>query len=413
MSNNKLNYKIINVAALVLLFYFGFLSIKIGWDIIVKCMSLLAPFIVGFVFAYSLTPLVRWLQKKGLNKALAVIIVILGLLIIVAGLIAIVVPLLYDQTILLGKNIIEVFDNFSTNFNLNIGSFEIKLTDYLNDRQIFEAINSSEKVGISGDVMASMITGEFKSTGGMPAGDDVYVPKGFVPPKADPVKDYERGVEADTSSVADLKQRIEDVKERENDAIESAMIEMEFQEEENPNFYGNAETMEEKAKIMAEKVQEEAKKQLRESGLVEEQSKLEDQLRKQYEKMVDDAEAYFGEMEAYAQKIKEVDADYEKRITELRTELENMRQNPDASQTMIQDVELVVQKLEGERKANGERAKQVKESFAQYASGDQFAGVREAYANDGRGNTPSFSDKQTTIDNMQSDMDRIVKRSKV
>ena len=133
MSNNKLNYKIINVAALVLLFYFGFLSIKIGWDIIVKCMSLLAPFIVGFVFAYSLTPLVRWLQKKGLNKALAVIIVILGLLIIVAGLIAIVVPLLYDQTILLGKNIIEVFDNFSTNFNLNIGSFEIKLTDYLND----------------------------------------------------------------------------------------------------------------------------------------------------------------------------------------------------------------------------------------------------------------------------------------
>ena len=171
--------------------------------------------------------------------------------------------------------------------------------------------------------------------------------------------------------------------------------------------------MEEKAKIMAEKVQEEAKKQLRESGLVEEQSKLEDQLRKQYEKMVDDAEAYFGEMEAYAQKIKEVDADYEKRITELRTELENMRQNPDASQTMIRDVEVVVQKLEGERKANGERAKQVKESFAQYASGDQFAGVREAYANDGRGNTPSFSDKQTTIDNMQSDMDRIVKRSKV
>ena len=46
---------------------------------------------------------------------------------------AIVVPLLYDQIILLGKNIIEVFDNFSTNFNLNIGSFEIKLTDYLND----------------------------------------------------------------------------------------------------------------------------------------------------------------------------------------------------------------------------------------------------------------------------------------
>ena len=133
MSNNKLNYKIINVAALVVLFYFGFLSIKIGWDIIVKCISLLAPFIVGFAFAYSLTPLIRWLQKKGLNKTLAVIIVILGLLIIIAGLIAIVVPLLYDQIVLLVKNVVEVFNNFNSSFNLNIGSFEIKLTDYLTD----------------------------------------------------------------------------------------------------------------------------------------------------------------------------------------------------------------------------------------------------------------------------------------
>ena len=149
MSDKRLNYKIINLAALVILFYVGFLSIKIGWGIIVKCMSLLAPFIVGFVFAYSLTPLVRWLQKKGLNKALAVIVVILGLLIIIAGLIAIVVPLLYDQIVLLVKNIIEVFDNFNTNFNLNIGSFEIKLTDYLTDiAKDLGTVASSTTMGI-------------------------------------------------------------------------------------------------------------------------------------------------------------------------------------------------------------------------------------------------------------------------
>ena len=149
MSNKKLNYKIINIAALVILFYFGFLSIKIGWDIIVKCMSLLAPFIVGFVFAYSLTPLVKWLQKKGLNKALAVIVVIMGLLIIVAGLIAIVVPLLYDQIVLLVKNVIEVFENFNTSFNLNIGSFEIKLTDYLTDiAKDLGTVASSTTMGI-------------------------------------------------------------------------------------------------------------------------------------------------------------------------------------------------------------------------------------------------------------------------
>ena len=149
MSNKKFNYKIINLAALVVLFYVGFLSIKIGWDIIVKCMSVLAPFIVGFVFAYSLTPLIRWLQRKGLNKALAVIIVILGLLIIVVGIIAIVVPLLYDQIVLLVKSLIEVFGNFNNNFNLNIGSFEIKLTDYLTDiAKDLGAVASSTTMGI-------------------------------------------------------------------------------------------------------------------------------------------------------------------------------------------------------------------------------------------------------------------------
>ena len=148
MSNKKINYKIVNLAALVLLLYFGFLSIRIGWDIIIKCISLLTPFIVGFVFAYSLTPLVRWIQSKGVNKALAVIIVIMGLLVIVAGMIAIVVPLLYDQIVLLVKTLIEVFDNLGSNFNLNIGSFEIKLTDYLTEiAKDLGAVASSTTMG--------------------------------------------------------------------------------------------------------------------------------------------------------------------------------------------------------------------------------------------------------------------------
>ena len=130
MLNNKLNYRIINLAALMLLLYIGVTNIGLWWGILTKIVSVLAPFIVGFAFAYALTPLVRFLDKK-LPRGMAVIIVILGSVLIVLGIIAITLPLLYDQLSLLIKMIIEVLNNFSDKFNINVGSFEIKITDYL------------------------------------------------------------------------------------------------------------------------------------------------------------------------------------------------------------------------------------------------------------------------------------------
>ena len=59
-------------------------------------------------------------------------IVIIGFILVVLGLLAITLPLLYDQLSLLIKMIMEVFTNINSKFHLNIGSFEIEITDYLN-----------------------------------------------------------------------------------------------------------------------------------------------------------------------------------------------------------------------------------------------------------------------------------------
>ena len=133
MFSNKLNYRIINLAALMLLLYIGVTNIGLWWGILTKCLSLISPFIVGFVFAYAFFPLTKWLEKKGVNRTLSLLIVILGSLLIVVGVLALTLPLLYEQLSLLLKTIIEVFNNFSDKFDVNIGSFEIKITDYLND----------------------------------------------------------------------------------------------------------------------------------------------------------------------------------------------------------------------------------------------------------------------------------------
>ena len=98
----------------------------------VKCISVLAPFIVSFAFAYAFTPLVRWLNKKGLSKGFSIVIVLLGIILLVAGILAITLPLIYEQLSLLVKMIVEVMNNFDSKFDINLGNFEIKVTDYLN-----------------------------------------------------------------------------------------------------------------------------------------------------------------------------------------------------------------------------------------------------------------------------------------
>lgn len=133
MFNNKINYGIVNLAALMLLLYIGVTNIGLWIGILGKCIAVLSPFIVAFVFAYAFTPLVRWLDKKGLSKSLAITVVVIGLVVIVGGIIALTLPLLYDQLKLLIKTVVEVMKNFDNKFNINLGTYEIKITDYLND----------------------------------------------------------------------------------------------------------------------------------------------------------------------------------------------------------------------------------------------------------------------------------------
>lgn len=133
MFSNKLNYRIINITALLLLLYIGVSNIGVWWGIFVKIVSVLAPFIIAFAFAYALMPVLNWLQKKKIRKPLAVMIIVLALVLIVGGLIAIILPMIYDQLTLLAKMIIEVLENIGDKFHVNLGNVEIKITDYLND----------------------------------------------------------------------------------------------------------------------------------------------------------------------------------------------------------------------------------------------------------------------------------------
>lgn len=133
MFSNKINYKIINITALVILLYVLINSVSIWWGIIAKCIGVLSPFIIAFAFAYAFNPLVNYLEKKGIKESFAITIVVLGLVLILILILGITLPLLYDQLSLVIKSIVEIFNNLDARFDINLGSYEIKVTDYLND----------------------------------------------------------------------------------------------------------------------------------------------------------------------------------------------------------------------------------------------------------------------------------------
>ena len=130
--DKKLNYRIINMVAIIALIYLLVHTIGVCWGIIGSALQLLAPFIVGFAFAYAFTPLVKWLEGKGIRKGLSITIVVLGLVLFLGGLLIITLPMLYDQLSLFVKMIVEVLKNLDIKYDFNLGNYELKITDYLN-----------------------------------------------------------------------------------------------------------------------------------------------------------------------------------------------------------------------------------------------------------------------------------------
>ncbi len=133
MFKNKLNYNLINILVFMLVAYIGVSTIGIWGGIVLKFFSVIFPFIVAFAIAYALYPFVKFLEGKGLRKNLSVAIVVILLLLLTVLLISLTLPLVYDQLVSFSKAIIEVLQDISSKFDVNLGDFQITIVDTLNE----------------------------------------------------------------------------------------------------------------------------------------------------------------------------------------------------------------------------------------------------------------------------------------
>ena len=133
MAKNKLNYRLINITALMFLIFICLISFNIWWRIVINCVTVLLPFIVAFVFAYIFNPLVNYFANKGFNRKIVVFILIIALLIFLGWLFAISLPMFYEQLIELIKKIVMAFNTMNVKYDFNLGPIQIEITEHLND----------------------------------------------------------------------------------------------------------------------------------------------------------------------------------------------------------------------------------------------------------------------------------------
>jgi len=165
MKDNKLNYRLINITALMLFLYIAVTNIGTWYNIFGEIIRIILPFIIAFTVAYSLTPIVNWLQKKGLPKWLAVTVVTLSVLLLITFILAVTLPLLYDQLVSLSKNFSKISNTISKKFDLNLGIVEGNIEDYLDNaiKNIGKLVSKgtidivSKSIGALGNIVVGFV----------------------------------------------------------------------------------------------------------------------------------------------------------------------------------------------------------------------------------------------------------------
>ena len=132
MLKNKLDFKLINLCLIVLIFFLLYQTGSLWITIFSKIISIVTPFFFAFIIAYAFNPLLRWFVKKGLPKGLGVFIIVLIILGIIGLILGLGLPLIANQLSGLFGGIIEFINEMSLKFNVNFNDLESTLSTSFN-----------------------------------------------------------------------------------------------------------------------------------------------------------------------------------------------------------------------------------------------------------------------------------------
>ncbi|MDD2181274.1 MAG: AI-2E family transporter [Bacilli bacterium] len=132
MIKNKLDFKLINLAIITLIIFLIYLMNDFWGGLLYKIWTIILPFVIAFVVAYALYPLLKYLERKGLPKSLGLIIIVVLVLSFLSILGILVIPLLIEQLSNLFNNIILFMKELSLKHDLNFGLLQETLASSFN-----------------------------------------------------------------------------------------------------------------------------------------------------------------------------------------------------------------------------------------------------------------------------------------
>ena len=133
MLKNKINFKLINVALVVLIIFLMYQTGSLWIGIFNKLVAITTPLLIAFALAYALYPILKYFTDHKVPKSLGILIIISIVLLVVAFLIFNIFPLLFSQLISLFSAIITFLKDISINYDLDIGGLQESLSGVFND----------------------------------------------------------------------------------------------------------------------------------------------------------------------------------------------------------------------------------------------------------------------------------------
>lgn len=150
MLKEKLDFKLVNLALISIVAFLFYLTGALWMGIIHRVWAITAPFIIGFIIAYALNPIVLLLMNKKLSKKLSVSIVIIGLLALIGIIFSLVFPLLFNQIVSFLNGITAFVKELNVNYDLNLGPIQESLN------QSFESIIKSISAYVSNGAIKTL-----------------------------------------------------------------------------------------------------------------------------------------------------------------------------------------------------------------------------------------------------------------
>lgn len=133
MIKNKIDFKLINAALIVLIVYLIYRTGNLWLGVLSKAWTIIMPFFFAFVVAYALYPIVKSLQKRKIPKGLSILIVLLLLVGIVIFIGFLVAPVFVKQLTSLFNGIMTFIKELSLDYDLNLGPLQDTLNTGFNE----------------------------------------------------------------------------------------------------------------------------------------------------------------------------------------------------------------------------------------------------------------------------------------